>query len=127
MPTQTSLVGDIAYRVDDNEERYDGRWRRWVLVGPRGAVSFAYVDRRPNPRHEPYDMGVHSHSPVSTGHDLDGPGDCDVLPGGTCWGDGSYLLGADVVREWETSGWDEDVIWAELERCYDAWLPGPSR
>lgn len=124
MQTDTRMIGDKARRVDDNEEHADGRWRRWSLIGPRGAVSFAYIDRRPNPRHEPFDMGVHSHSFDRREHDLDGPGDCDVLPGGQCYGDGSYLLGAKLVREWAASDWDEDVVWAELEECYDAWLPG---
>lgn len=109
---------------------------RFTLVGSRGAVHFAaslgaYL---PHVREELLAKGGRSHSVgVVDGHDIgyhspeprydgQGPQECDVLPGGTCYCDGSALQASDFAPEFVSGG--SDAVWAMLEDRYASLFGG---
>ena len=110
---------------------------RFVLRGPLGAVQFYLItgwyhssDRKPGgmidcldgiqrplgPVPIPVDLGFHSLKPMYDGQE---PRDCDLLPGGRCYYDGSGLNAEDAFDVF-TDGGDE-ALWDFLERYYQ-WL-----
>jgi hypothetical protein len=94
---------------------------RMLLVGPKGATQFVlytgwhWIDS-PNVRDlypMPSDLGYHSSTPQWEGQE---PFDCDVLPEGRCYYDGSGLNAQRVYERLLREG--SDGVWAELENYY---------
>ena len=97
---------------------------RFVLAGDKGAVQWVIstgwylpgVDtsdwRRP-PCLEAFDLGYHSTVPR---HADQSAFDCDLLPGGECYYDGSSLNAARLVPLFLQGG--DDAVWKELEDYY---------
>lgn len=52
-----------------------------------------------------------------------GPDDCDVLPGGQCYGDHGYLVADDFLIALMEGG--HEGAWAWLEECYESWTGPP--
>jgi len=111
--------------------------RRWLLLGPSGAVQFLAfwyppgsalhsILTRDSPA-APYvrdgegalwmgaDVGYHSPRPIYDDHDPAGP--CDVLEG-PCFSDGSALRAGALLHEWAAADWDDEVLWATLTHEY---------
>jgi hypothetical protein len=94
--------------------RRDGGGRvRWILAGARGAVEYHALTLRGVPN------GIEYHSPRPE-YTADEPVRCDILEG-PCYPTGTSLGAVSVHRAYEAAGWDEAVIWRELERRYQAW------
>lgn len=101
--------------------RDDGYERRWVVVGPKGAVDFHCT-------HGPVDHPIvgriggveyHYRTPPDYMRSEAAHHPCCWALDGPCWSDGSSLQ---ATEHWipmlERAG--EDAIWAELERAYHA-------
>lgn len=41
--------------------------------------------------------------------------DCDLLPGGKCWADCSFVGARDLYQAWTDENRDDEVIWGALE------------
>lgn len=109
---------------------------RFALIGAKGAVSFVVHDwehgvpptdaaRRELEDgwlrqfgHPLYplgvDIGMHSATPTEWTESMD----CDLLPSGRCWYDGSGLRAIDIADEWRRRGRDEDFVWRYLLAHY---------
>ena len=117
--------------------------RRWLLVGPLGAVQYLthwyppgsavirvlgrdselvnhpegpYVHHPDGSLSMAVDLGYHSPVPYYEGHGMMDEA-CDVL-GGPCYYDGSSLDAGYIAQRVAASGFDERVIWASLEGFY---------
>lgn len=104
MTTQTTT----RTRRDDSIEA------RYIVEGPRGAVEYHAISLGGQP------LGIEYHA-----RDPRWEGDkrylCSVLARGRCYPDGTSVGAADLHREYADAGYDEEVIWAELERRYAKW------
>ncbi len=69
----------------------------------------------------PNDLGYHSPKPIYEGQD--GRDDCHLLPGGTCYYDGSGLNAGPVLEAFLSYG--PGAVWAALARYYqELWGQG---
>ena len=109
-----------------------GMTLRFILKGERGATQFVIYtnwhlrhiqdERDGRQRHHfschpmPADLGYHSPTALYEGQT--GRGDCDLLPDGKCFYDGSTLNAEPVYWRFVAEG--EDAVWAELEDYYNA-------
>lgn len=108
---------------------------RFTLIGERGATHFVVftpihlphvarelwgkVDRKYNP-FETTGADIGYHSPVQT-RDYQIERECDVLPGGKCWGDGSALQADEFTDTFLREG--DAAVWPMLEDRYRLWFP----
>lgn len=82
---------------------------RWTLTGPAGSVVLSA-----------YGIGgaagidYHWRTPLFDG---DTPGTCTQVDY-PCYGDGGSTAARRVVAQWRHGGYDDAVVWAELERWY---------
>ena len=114
-------------------EPSEGRIRiRFVLLGPEGATQFLWnvwtKGRMEYPFEyvyapEGWDVGFHALAPRDWQEESDAR-DCDIVPGGRCYYDGSSLQGEELGKRFMAEG--EEVVWAELEERYRDWLLGES-
>lgn len=119
---------------------------RFILRGPRGAIAckvstgwmvnplvgrFSRSGNNERRRGVGLDLGVWDHYPSGSGiaahvaeppagKDWLGPDDCDVLPGGRCYGDVGYLVADEFVLRLVRDG--EDAAWDFLAEIYADWL-----
>lgn len=61
-----------------------------------------------------YDLGQHWTEPLYNGQD---PMECELLPGGQCYYDGSGLNADPILKDFITEG--EEAVWRHLEEHYD--------
>jgi len=103
---------------------------RFLLSGDEGAVQFLWnvptKGRQEYPFEyvyapEGWDVGFHAVKP-SDWQDEDDARECDLLPGGRCFYDGSSLQGKELGKRFMAEG--VDVVWQELEELYRGWLLG---
>lgn len=118
-------------RHDDPKKNYGigSMTLRFVLVGELGAVQFVFYtaqytrnvadelfnkNRKYNPFHG---MGadIGYHSPIAM-YDGQHQRDCDVIPCGKCFYDGSSLRASEFADEFISGG--DAVVWPMLEREY---------
>lgn len=102
------------------------------LSGPKGTVQFAlatgwYPDTiiAPDILLKPYasDLGIHSPSPLYTGH-KPMEAECEWIPnGGPCYYDGSTLAAERIFQEVLQKG--GDVVWKRMEETYRARFESP--
>jgi hypothetical protein len=102
MTTQTTRS-----RRDDQIEA------RFVVEGPHGAVEYHAIARAGMP------VGIEYHA-RSPRWDGDRPRRCPVLGGVCCYPDGTSR-GGGLHREYAAAGYDDEVVWRELETRYAAW------
>lgn len=97
---------------------------RFLLHGELGATQFlvkfltqpygeSLLDSEPA---RGWDLGYHSRKP---GHGTEME-ECDVVPEGRCWYDGSSLQADELARLFFAQG--EDIVWEWLEDRYATWL-----
>lgn len=101
---------------------------RMVLKGPLGAVQFLLLTNwylpqthawwgsrgiKPGLECVPADKGYHWTTPQYEGQE---PMDCDLLPGGKCYYDGSGLNADELYQVLLKEG--SDGVWRELEEFY---------
>ena len=107
-----------------------GSIRIWfVVIGEKGAVQWqigtdwypesarhhlSHFHREPKHKPDGWDLGFHSKAQMYEGQE---PHECDVLPDGKCFYDGS-TTNADLLIEGFLNGGD-DWIWNRLEAYYD--------
>ena len=98
-----------------------------ILKGDKGAVQFAFSTgiylphvldeweaKHYNPKPMGFDVGYHSPAPMYEGQsEMD---NCDLLPNGKCYYDGSGLRGEEWFRIFMEEG--DEVIWKLLEEDY---------
>lgn len=111
---------------------------RFILKGEKGATQFCfstcqhlkhvadnlYANHR-NLRFNPFhgmgtDIGYHSPTPQYEGQT---PMDCDLLPGGKCYYDGTSLGASEFEDEFIAGG--DAVVWPMLEKRYRELFEGP--
>lgn len=121
------------WRTDDNHRNYGiGSIRLWfALIGEKGAVQWqigtdwfpesarhhlAHFSHAREAKHKPegWDLGYHSKAPKFESHQAR---ECDMLPEGECYYDGSGL-NADLLIEGFLNGGD-DWVWNRLEAYYE--------
>lgn len=121
---------DWRRRGDAKRDYGISSMRMWfILIGERGAVQWQigtewfpdsarqHLSHFHNePKHQPtgWDLGYHSKTPHYEGQEA---GDCDCLPEGKCYYDGSGL-NADLLIEGFLNGGD-DWVWNRLEAYYE--------
>lgn len=111
-----------------------GRMRvRFLLSGEKGATQFLWNVFTEGESRSPWslgiavdapegrDLGFHAASPRDWQSDDDRI-ECDVLPQGYCYYDGSPLQGERLGERFHELG--EEVVWATLEDRYEVWLEG---
>ena len=101
--------------------KIDGSSRRIGLLGEKGAVVFSYRTRD-DWSLEAVDLGYHAYA--LTSNDPHAPYECDVLPTGKCYYDGSTGGAICLLSDFRKSGYDSEVVWEALERTYVFWF-GP--
>ena len=117
-------------RESDHRNFGIGSIRIWfILIGEQGAVQWqigtewftesarahlAHFSREPKHKPDGWDLGYHSKEPRWEGQlEMD----CDHLPEGKCYYDGS-TMNADLLVEGFLNGGD-DWVWNRLEAYYD--------
>lgn len=105
---------------------------RAALIGHDGAITWtaslgwylpetfeAWKQKGIAPRHENQGQGyaVCVHSPTPIYGNEDNEGECDVLPGGKCFGDCGYLAGEEFFNITMRGG--EAALWAKMLEWYD--------
>jgi hypothetical protein len=101
------------FKVQPAAEGRHGTRFLWLLKGPDLVVQFLLrMDHEG--KLEPWDLGFHCSFDPGWSTEMD---DCDVLPGGKCWYDGSSLNADPVFDRLCREGLDG--LWAELEDYYD--------
>jgi hypothetical protein len=80
----------------------------WAVKNENGAAEFRFIVSTGVP------VAITLHSAERRGagwcHE-----DCDMLPGGKCWSDCSFVGGRDVYAAWLHESRDDEVIWGALE------------
>jgi hypothetical protein len=90
--------------------------REWAVRGPDGAVNFL--------ARGPVGLVIGFHRPVQYGANSL-VSHCDLLDGGWCGQDITYLGAQELETRWQAAGGDEAVIRADLETWYASHLaPG---
>ncbi len=133
---ERAVVFQPGYNSGTREYGVHAMEVRWLLRGPNGAAQFlVYTGWTPGhlspgmglqpegcppmpARQYPTgaDLGYHALVPQYEGHEDYGRLDCDVLPGGACYYDGSGLAADRLAKEFVTRG--EPAVWAALEERY---------
>lgn len=114
------VVGDMR-RVIVTAEGSAMTWH--VLVGPHGAVQFAYLELHPKASEimggqdmMGADVGYHAYEPRYEGQVAM---DCEWLVGQRqCFYDGSGLAAEDWLREWRATGLNASWVWDKLLDLY---------
>lgn len=100
---------------------------RFLLHGDLGVTQFL-IQFLTKPYGEPlldstpaegWDLGFHSREPIDYATEME---ECDVVPEGRCWYDGSGLQAKELARLFFERG--EPVVWEWLEDRYRHWLSG---
>lgn len=93
----------------------------YILVGPKGAVQFAYMWHEGLPEKDRImgmDVGYHSYEPM---YENQGATDCDLMMGQDyCYYDGSGLRADGWVKMWLEADRNDEVIWTALKSEYEA-------
>lgn len=97
---------------------------QWLLgtghyLGADGARVSSYRlsgEKDQGPKPDAWDLGYHSPKPIYEGQEPNK--ECDLLPGGECYYDGSGLNGKPHVEPFLAGG--PDYIWGVLREDYDA-------
>lgn len=99
----------------------------WVMRPLKASGSFSLASRMSKPGVDlpladcyPSAGLVSAHSALRRENYLDGDQECDLLPGGRCYGDGSYTAGDVILAALIEKG--SDGAFAELEGYYAAWI-----
>ncbi len=101
----------------------------FILSGPKGATQFMFSVNAYLPHvvtrqthgdaglYSGYDVGYHSTYPMFEGQEQS---DCDILPGGKCYHDGSSLYAADKCKEFFSIKGEriDPHVWKFLEEEY---------
>lgn len=107
-----------------------GMQLRFILRGEKGAVQFSALTgiflphvadellRKGDKDYNPFigmgtDIGYHASEPQYAGQE---PRECDLLPGGKCYYDGSSLRAYDFYPTFVSGG--SDAVWAMLQQEY---------
>lgn len=85
----------------------------WIASSVPGIAGHKFGYIRPP---SGFDIGYHWRVPNYEGQEEYGRMDCDLLPDGTCYYDGSGLQADTVLREFIENG--EDAVWDRLEQRY---------
>jgi hypothetical protein len=105
---------------------------RWILRGPKGAITFlVFTGWLPGREEMGLDAGAHSPMAADLGYyarvsQYEGNfarEDCECT-GGTCYYDGSGMAASDLFKRFTTEG--EAAIWAALASRYDSLSDGAS-
>lgn len=126
------VVGDLRPSDElrrETRSRVDQRGSirtRFCVIGPRGAVTFTL---RTGGGWDDLAWGIDSHTPEAQYPDSQTPNDCDLLPGGKCYSDGSALQASELWEAVKRRGGahcasDEELIWRTLEDRYARWIEG---
>lgn len=125
------ISGAFDRRHEDPSKNYGihGMDMRFYLIGPRGAVQFIFYSAQHlrhvadellaragkyNPFHGMgADVGYHSPTPHYEGQHCH---ECNLLPGGQCYYDGSSLAASEFEDTFIAGG--SDVVWPMLEQRY---------
>lgn len=128
------VVGDmrrIVWEYDFVEGHVPKKGKKvfYILVGPKGAVQFAYMwheafdgvsniaNVHPQENMMGMDVGYHSYEPMFDGHQAL---DCDLLMGQDyCYYDGSGLRADPLLQMWLEADKNDEVIWMALKNEYD--------
>ena len=133
---ERAVVFQPGYNSGSREYGVHGMEIRWLLRGPNGAAQCVFfTDWTPGelkpghglpPRGYPplprrqypmgADLGYHALVPQYEGQENYARADCDVIPGGICYYDGSGMASELLAKEFTEHG--EPVIWAALEAQY---------
>lgn len=127
--------GNGFERAVSFEPGFDSHTRNWgiaamrmrfLLRGPLGATQFLMGAGWVPGRREVndwypsgWDLGYHALKPSYEGHESY---DCDLLPGGHCYYDGSGLAADPVMDAFIAEG--EPAVWRALHEFYDDRLAG---
>lgn len=119
MPLPTKLKREFLIRPTD-----DGQSAQfvWTVSGPDLVVQFVlsfHDHKRGEHLTDTYamawDLGYHcSFQP----HEYSFGNECDLLPGGRCWYDGSSLNAKELFEKVRREG--TDTLWQELEDYYES-------
>lgn len=85
-----------------------------TLRGERGAAQAIIMQRPFETGDRPGVLGLHSLAPAFGMT----PGECDVLPGGACYGDAAYRAGFEVASLYDQGL--EEQAWAVIEDWYQS-------
>lgn len=114
------VVGDFRRLVRRDPVLSYQTWH--VLIGPKGAVQFVWMQVPPGlSRMYPdgrmgTDLGYHAYSPQ---FDDDEAMECDLLVGqDRCYYDGSALWADRVLNVWRAHDYDDGWLWAYLANAY---------
>ena len=129
--TERAVLFQPGYRTDRKTYGLHGMDITWLLRGPRGVTQFSMsTGWVPGQGMTPgtsdlfpmaTDLGYHALCPQYEG--AFGPrDDCDYLPGGRCWYDGSGLNAEPVMARFLIEG--EPAIWRELAEYHDTLIVG---
>lgn len=111
------VVGDFRRLAEVEAPQFT-----FALVGPAGAVQFAYVAVLGH--EEGWDVGWHDPEPAYDGHERL---DCELLPQGYCYYGGSTLLAIRWLEYWSGHGRGLDLVWEMLYGEYMAHFHGVER
>lgn len=117
------VVGDMRRIIEDRVRSDSFFWRYYILVGPAGAVQFAYMEESEGVFRRfgvdgktGVDLGYHSAVPL--GGDDSPMEECDLLPQGHCWYNGSGMHADWLLKRWAEAGWDDGLVWGYLAGEY---------
>lgn len=135
-----TMRGAFDRRHPDPKQNYGihGMEIRFTLIGEWGATQFLVYTpihlrhvadelwEKANRRYNPFeaagaDIGYHALHPHYEGQE---EYECDLLPGGKCFYDGSGLAADEFLPEFVAGG--SDVVWPMLEERYHKWFPEPA-
>lgn len=100
------MTATAIHRIHRDDDR---QWR-YIVAGAAGAVEYHALRRNGDA------LGVEYHSPRPL-YNGDEPDRCDILEG-PCYPSGSGYDGWHLSLAWARAGFDDEVIWGELERRY---------
>lgn len=112
-----TTLSELTFGEVDHDDGDDTGMREWALRGPDGAVNFLAAGTE--------GLAIGIHQPATEDDSSPRAGRCDLLDGGRCRGDLTYLGAARLAEHWQAAGGGEAVIRAELESWYASRLaPG---
>jgi hypothetical protein len=79
----------------------------WAVTDIRGSAEFRVIVSTDTPG------PIALHFPEAPASQNAAP--CDLLPGGQCWVDVTFVGGRDLYRAWVDEGRDDEVVWGALE------------
>lgn len=96
--------------------RRDGLRLRFILAEDGTAMTWSLYAGS----HGVDAYALHLHAPTQLKDWWMGPDECDVLPGGQCWGNGGGLIAERVLAAFLADG--EDGAWAAMASIRNEWL-----